>query len=108
MLPPPIPENGVYFNWYVKDETTVAIANFVVHGERRAGTGTRVFREWEQSIPPQFTKIELRAKDEAAHQFWLAMGFENDYEPNEDGSCCMSKAINGPTLQPRPKASFSM
>ena len=108
MLAPPIPANGITFSWYVKDETTLSIANFVVHSKRRDGTGTRVFRDWEASIPPQFTKIELRAKNEDAHKFWLAMGFENDFEPNEDGSCCMSKKVNQPVSEPRPRAGLSM
>lgn len=86
----------VMFHWYIQDDHTLAIANFVVNGERRKGTGRRIFETWERSIPKEFTRITLRAKNPDAVAFWTKMGFVRD--PNlaspEEGEQWMVKYIN--------------
>lgn len=107
----PNPKNGVTFHWHVQDEETLAISNFVVHGKRRDGTGTRIFKEWEASIPAQFTKIELRAISEDAEAFWASLGFTPHPQlgRNCDGELYMVKPVNQPTAEARPKfSSLSM
>ena len=65
----------------------------IVHGPHRQGVGSKFYHAWEVELPEQVTRIQLRAKDDGAAAFWYAMGFTDDFAPNEDGSRCMSKII---------------
>ena len=101
------PHDGVYLDWHVQDEETVVISSLVVHSQRRNGTGTKVFREWEASLPPQFTKIELWAISEDAIAFWTAMGFAEHPEPGleDDSELRMIKRVNRPAIEAVPNPS---
>ena len=98
----------------VNDDIVELEMIFIAKENRNKGEGTKLYLEWEKSLPKEIKYVKLFAADTGSgnsHPFWEKLGYEFKYTGDSleditnsvgyEGTYTMLKGVNG---NPTPKA----